>query len=162
MTTASKTAAPAIHDSFTLKRQLAASPAAVFRAWADPAARTVWSAPSAAVEIVYDAADFRVGGRDVVRCIEPGTPVFTAEVLYHDIVEDHRIVFAESVSRGDERMAAALISVEILASGEGTAMTVTLQLVSLDSEGMGSNYRFGWTAALDNLQTWVTQAGGRA
>ncbi|WP_339748302.1 SRPBCC domain-containing protein [uncultured Maricaulis sp.] len=157
-------AAPASHESFTLTRQMAAPPAVVFRAWADPAARTVWSAPSAAVEIVYDAADFRLGGCDVVRCVEPDMPVFAAEVCYHDIVEDRRIIFAESVSRGDERMAAALISVEIVAEGEGSTLTVTLQLVSLDIEGMGSNYRLGWTAALDNLQIWVNEAGagGRA
>lgn len=157
-------AAPAIHESFTLTRQMTATPAAVFRAWVDPAARTLWSAPSAAVKIIYDGADFRVGGCDVVRCIEPGSPVFTAEVCYHDIVADRRIIFAESVSRDDERMAAALISVEIIAEGEGCSLIVTLQLVSLDTEGMGSNYRLGWTAALDNLQIWVMEAGagGRA
>ena len=56
------------HDTIRMERTYRASPERVFDAWRDVAARLRWSRPSPHVEIVYDKAEFRVGGEDVTRC----------------------------------------------------------------------------------------------
>lgn len=139
------------HATLVVERTYGATPARVFRAWEDVEARRRWSAPADTIRIVYEAADFREGGRDVSRCIEPGVEDYVAVVHYIDIRRDQRLVFAEDVSHGGKRVAAALISVEIEAAGAGTRLLLTLQIASFDGAGMEQGYQFGWSSALDNL-----------
>jgi uncharacterized protein YndB with AHSA1/START domain len=134
-----------------MERTYNAARARVFKAWADVDVRTRWSTPAAHMSIIYEAADFRVGGRDVSRCIEPGTADYVANVYYLDIRDDQRIVFAEDVSHGDRRQSAALISVELTSKGDATHLLLTMQIASFDDTGMEAGYQMGWNAALDNL-----------
>jgi uncharacterized protein YndB with AHSA1/START domain len=139
------------HATIVMERTYKASPARVFGAWADAEARKRWSAPTDAIRIEYEKAEFREGGRDVVRCIEPGNADYVAQVHYLDIRRDRRIVFAEEVSNGEARVSAALISVELAAKDETTHLLLTVQIASFDGSEMESGYQFGWGAALDNL-----------
>lgn len=107
--------------------------------------------PADTIRVVYEAADFREGGRDVSRCIEPGEKDYIATVVYLDIRRDQRIVFAEDVQHGDARVAAALITVELSPAVSGTRLLLTMQIASFDGAGMEQGYQFGWSAALDNL-----------
>lgn len=73
-------------ETVVMERTYRASPARVFKAWGDVEARTRWSIPSPDVIIVYDKADFRVGGVDDSRCGAPkgGTRlVFTEQGAYY-------------------------------------------------------------------------------
>jgi uncharacterized protein YndB with AHSA1/START domain len=139
------------HATIVMERIYNASPARVFHAWADADAKARWSAPTADVVIKYEAADFREGGRDVVRCIEPNSADYVATVHYLDLRTDRRIVFAEDVANGATRVSAALISIELTPSGAGTHLLLTLQIASFDGANMEQGYEFGWAAALDNL-----------
>lgn len=140
-----------VHATLFMERTYNASPARVFAAWESAEARARWSAPTPDIVIRYEQAEFREGGRDVVHCIEPGKADFTAVVHYLDIRRDRRIVFAEAVSNGAQRVSAALISVELSPAGAGTRLALTIQIASLDGAGMEEAYREGWTAAIDNL-----------
>jgi uncharacterized protein YndB with AHSA1/START domain len=139
------------HATLVMERTYNATPARVFAAWADVDARRRWSAPADNIRIEYEAADFREGGRDISRCIEPGNDDYVATVNYLDIREDQRIVFAEDVTHANKRVSAALISVELSAKNGATALSLTLQIASFDEAGMEAGYQFGWSAALDNL-----------
>jgi uncharacterized protein YndB with AHSA1/START domain len=139
------------HATIVMERTYNASPPRVFAAWESPEARARWSAPTPDITIRYEEADFREGGRDVVRCIEPGGADFVAHVHYLDIRQDRRLVFAEAVSNGSLRVSAALISVELSQAGAGTRLALTLQIASFDGSGMEAGYQEGWSAALDNL-----------
>jgi len=139
------------HATIVMDRTYNASPARVFNAWHDLEARKRWSAPADSVRIEYEAADFREGGKDVSRCIEPGNADYVATVVYIDIREDQRIVFAEDVVHGDKRVSAALISVALTPQGDATRLALTMQIASFDDAGMEAGYQFGWSAALDNL-----------
>jgi len=134
-----------------MERTYNATPQRVFAAWANVAARQRWSAPADNIRIEYKEADFREGGRDVSRCIEPGNADYVATVNYLDIRADRRIVFAEDVVHGNVRVSAALISVELTPQGDATHLALTLQIASFDGAGMEQGYQFGWSAALDNL-----------
>ncbi|WP_395647596.1 SRPBCC family protein [Terricaulis sp.] len=139
------------HTTMVMERTYKASPERVFRAWADAEARARWGAPAPHIQIVYEAADFRVGGQDVSRCIEPGTADYVANVYYLDICENVRIVFAENVMHGERRQSAALISVELSPERDATRLRLTMQIASFDDTGMEAGYDQGWSAALDNL-----------
>ncbi|MGH6952217.1 MAG: SRPBCC domain-containing protein, partial [Vitreimonas sp.] len=139
------------HATLVMERTYNASPQRVFAAWADVEARKRWSAPAEDIRIEYEAADFREGGRDVSRCIEPGNADYVATVNYLDIRRDSRIVFSEDVVHGDKRVSAALISVELVGQADTTRLMLTLQIASFDESGMEAGYQFGWSSALDNL-----------
>lgn len=139
------------HATLVMERTYNASPTRVFHAWADAEAKARWSAPTPNIVIKYDEADFREGGRDVVHCIEPGKADYIAVVHYLDLRSDRRIVFAEAVSNGVERVSAALISIQLTPQGAGTHLNLTMQIASFDGSNMEEGYQFGWAAALDNL-----------
>lgn len=139
------------HATIVMERTYNASPQRVFNAWADVEARKRWSAPAENIRIEYEAADFREGGRDVSRCIEPGNEDYVATVNYIDIKRDRRIAFVEDIAHGARRVSAALISVELTASSGATHLLLTMQIASFDGANMEQGYQFGWNAALDNL-----------
>jgi len=139
------------HTTMIMERTYNASATRVFKAWADVDARARWSTPASHMRIDYETADFRVGGQDISRCIEPGTADYVATVYYLDIRDDVRIVFAENVAHGGKRQSAALISVELTPKGDATHLLLTMQIASFDDTGMEAGYEQGWNAALDNL-----------
>jgi uncharacterized protein YndB with AHSA1/START domain len=145
------------HATIVMERTYSASPARVYRAWSDIEARKRWSTPTENIRIEYEAADFREGGRDVSRCIEPGNEDYVAVVNYIDLTRDQRIVFAEDVSHGAKRVSAALICVEISPAGAGARLLLTMQIASFDGANMEQGYQFGWNAALDNLAKEFSQ-----
>ena len=145
------------HATIVMDRTYNASPARVFKAWSDVEARKRWSAPTDNIRIKYEAADFREGGKDVSRCIEPGNADYVATVVYIDIRVVQRIVFAEDVVHGNTRVSAALISMTLSPSGDATNLSLTLQIASFDDAGMEAGYQFGWSAALDNLAKELAQ-----
>lgn len=139
------------HDTIVMERIYNASPARVFAAWRDVEARKRWSRPSPDVEIVYDKAEFRVGGEDVTRCGSAGDLRFSAIVTYMEITPDTRIVFAERVAESGVSKAASMIDVSLEPQGKQTRMIVTMQVAAYDTPDMLDGYRQGWTPALDNL-----------
>lgn len=147
-----------MHATIVMERSYGAAPARVFAAWADVEARKRWSAPAENIGIEYEAADFREGGRDVSRCIEPGNEDYVAAVTYIDIKRDQRIFFVEDIVHGKKRVSAALISVELTPKGAAvTHLLLTMQIASFDDANMEQGYQFGWNAALDNLAKELEQ-----
>ncbi len=139
------------HATIVMERVYNASPARVFAAWENVEARERWSAPSPEIRIKHETADFREGGRDVSRCIEPGKADYVADIVYLDIRRDRRIVFAETVANAGARGSAALISVEITPQDAGARLLLTIQMASFDGVDMAAGYNEGWSAALDTL-----------
>jgi uncharacterized protein YndB with AHSA1/START domain len=139
------------HATIVMERTYNVTPARVYTAWSDIDARKRWSAPADNVRIEYEEADFREGGRDVSRCIEPDNEDYVAAVTYIDIKRDQRIAFVEDVTHGSKRVSAALISVELSPKGDSSHLLLTMQIASFDGSDMQKGYQFGWSAALDNL-----------
>ncbi|GLS29810.1 Uncharacterized conserved protein YndB, AHSA1/START domain [Mesorhizobium albiziae] len=144
-------AAPVNHDTIVLERLYDASPARVFEAFADPEARMRWGAPSSNTGLVYDEADFRVGGLDISRCGPKSNLIYRVETRYHDIVPEQRIISTEIVSEGVNRLSFSLITVQIEAAREGTKLTLTDQIAAFGGASMIEGSRAGFNAALDNL-----------
>jgi uncharacterized protein YndB with AHSA1/START domain len=92
------------HATIALQHSYSASLERVFSEFADPVARALWSAPSHDA-LIYDEADFRVGGKDVFRCGPKGDPKFRGETRYLDIVPNARVGSSETVEVNGRRLA---------------------------------------------------------
>lgn len=139
-------------ETIVLERTYKATPARVFEAWRDPKARERWSKPSDDTGMVYDTADFRVGGEDIARCGPKDDLRFHARVRYLEIAPDQRIVMAETIAEGGTTIAASLIFIDFEPAGQtSTRLTVTMHVAGLDRPDMIEGYREGWEPTLDRL-----------
>jgi uncharacterized protein YndB with AHSA1/START domain len=138
------------HATITLQQLYSAPPERVFAEFADPVARASWSAPSEDA-LIYDEADFRIGGKDVFRCGPKGDAKFRGETRYLDIVPNARVVSSETVDVDGRRLAVALTTLDFEPIGDGTNLKVTIQMVSFAGPDMIHSYESGNKSALKNL-----------
>jgi uncharacterized protein YndB with AHSA1/START domain len=116
------------HSTFCLERTYDASPARVFAAWAEPAAKARWMVGEAAEHHL----DFRIGGRELARGGPEGGPVMTFETFYREIVPDERIVYSSTMSAGDTVTTVSLTSVEFVPAADRTRLVLTEHGAYLD------------------------------
>jgi uncharacterized protein YndB with AHSA1/START domain len=145
------------HTTIMLERSYDASPDRVFTAFADATARAEWAVPDEPVVLVYDRADFRVGGTDLSRCGPKHDMMFVAETLYLDIVPGQRIVSVETVSKHGTRLSVSLVTADIQPEGRGTRLVLTDQIVALDDPDILKSHEQGYSGALDNLAGWLAR-----
>jgi uncharacterized protein YndB with AHSA1/START domain len=144
------------HATVTLEHSYSAPVERVFSEFADPVARACWSAPSKD-ELVYDEADFQIGGKDVFRCGTKGDLKFRGETHYLDIVPNARVVSSETVDVDGQRLAAALTTLDFESTESGTNLKVTIQVVSFVGPDMILSYESGNKSALKNLSLHLTK-----
>jgi len=138
------------HAIINLEQSYEAPVERVFSEFADPTARVRWSAPSGDT-LVYDSAEFREGGGDVFRCGPPNDLRFRGETTYHVIVPNRCVVSTEILIEGGKCLAVALNTLSFEATGEGTTLKVTVQLVSFVGRGVVEGYESGNKGALEGL-----------
>jgi uncharacterized protein YndB with AHSA1/START domain len=144
------------HATVTLEHSYSAPVERVFSEFADPVARARWSATSND-ELVYDEADFQIGGKDVFRCGPKGDLKFRGETHYLDIVPNARVVSSETVDVDGQRLAAALTTLDFEPTESGTNLKVTIQVVSFVGPDMIRSYESGNKSALKNLSLHLTK-----
>lgn len=141
-----------VHDHFTIERVYPAAPARVFRAWADAESKARWFVGPGQWQQHKREFDFRVGGREVVIGQIPGQAVahhFLA--VYHDIVENQRIVYSYHMLAGETPISVSLATVQIEPEGRGTKLRFTEQCAFLDDFEDGGGREEGTRYLLDNL-----------
>jgi uncharacterized protein YndB with AHSA1/START domain len=145
------TANEILHDTIIFERSFDAPIASVFAAFADPAARAKWGAPSDTAAIVYDETNFATGGRDLFRCGASNDLKYHGETRYLHIVPERQIVSSETIDADGKRLSASLTTVQLASKGAQTKLTLTVQVAAFDGRDMIEGTRFGHTAALANL-----------
>lgn len=115
------------HFTFALERRIAASPAAVFRAWSDAEAKSRWFAGSDNWKQTIRDFDFRVGGAERLagEWRDGKTSDFIA--LYRDIIPNERIVYVYDMYVNGQKISVSLATIEIAPEGSGATMKVTEQ-----------------------------------
>jgi uncharacterized protein YndB with AHSA1/START domain len=136
--------------TLTFTRQVAAPVATLWQVWTAPAARAIWSAPAPSVTVDYLEADTRVGGREVSLCHVAGQPDIRCDAGWLVLQPERHSVSFEVISSEGVTRSAALVTADLAADGEGSRLTVTVQLSSL-AEDMAAGYRQGFDGGLDNL-----------
>jgi uncharacterized protein YndB with AHSA1/START domain len=141
------------HDTFAIERRYDASPARVFAAFANKAAKARWFAGPDEGGELERTMDFRVGGREILKGRWHSGMVSTFEAVYHDIVPDERIVYTYTMHLDARKISVSLATIEFKAAGTGTRLLVTEQGAFLDGyEDKGSReHGTGWL--LDKLRS---------
>ena len=111
-------------STFVLEREYRVEPARVFAAFADREQKAKWfGGPDEQPDLVWET-DFREGGREFnSSTFEGQTHVF--EAVYHDIVQDVRIVYSYVMRAGDVKLSASLTSIELEPTDTGTRLVMT-------------------------------------
>jgi len=151
--------APVNHETLVFERRYEAAAERVFQAFANPEARMRWGAPSPNAGLVYDAADFRVGGVDIGRCGPRINMIYAIEVRYLDIVPAERIIWTEAVSEGGNPLSFSMITTLFQPDGSHTLLSITDQIVAFGGPRMIAGSREGFSAALDNLHAELRRSG---
>jgi|CXWL01.1.fsa_nt_gi uncharacterized protein YndB with AHSA1/START domain len=142
------------HDTIVVARTYDATAQRVFAAWADAAALGRWYLPGDAgwtSRVV--AHEFRVGGRKQLTFGPKGGPLYSEDCRYEDIVENWRICFAMTISRGSVRITTSMVTVELFPEGARTRVKVTDQCAALDGGDTAADRERGWGETLDKLPT---------
>lgn len=146
------------HDTLVFDRRMPAAPLQVWQAWTDPGLRAAWAAPTPDVTVEFLQADTRPGGMEVSLCKVAGQPDIRCEVSWLVLDPGRRTVNTEAVSQDGRTLSIALVTAEVAAEGEGTALRVTVQLAGLAGD-MAGGYRAGFDAGLGNLAATADSTG---
>jgi uncharacterized protein YndB with AHSA1/START domain len=69
--------------------------------------------------------DFREGGREYNSGQHESGATHTFDAIYHDIVENERIVYSYVMYADGNKLSASLATVELEPAGDGTLVTIT-------------------------------------
>jgi uncharacterized protein YndB with AHSA1/START domain len=138
------------HATFVVERTYDTSPARVFAAWSEPAAKARWFGDGDEEAGEYEL-DFRVGGREYSRGGAPDGEVYAYEARYQDIVPEERIVYTYDMHRHETRISVSLATVELKPEGAGTRLIYTEQGAFLDGEDKPEYREQGTGSLLDAL-----------
>ena len=139
------------HATFTLERTYDATPAKVFKAFADPAIKRRWFVEGEGWEVEEFAGEFKVGGVERSRFRFRGGAPVRNDTTYHDIVPNERIIFAYTMTIGDNRISSSLATLQFKPAGSGTQLIFTEQGAFLDGLDTAGPREGGWKELLDAL-----------
>lgn len=121
--------------NFEIERIYKASPSRVFAAWKDPVKKRRWFIEGEGFVIDSYEIDFREGGFERSRFRHGDGPPMTNDTVFHDIVEDRRIVASYGMTLGGKRFSVSLATLEIEPHGPGTRLRYTEQGAYFESGG---------------------------
>jgi uncharacterized protein YndB with AHSA1/START domain len=143
------------HGTVVVEQMLNVPVARVYGAFADPKERVRWGAPSDSAAFIYDAADFRVGGIDLIRCGAKDDPRYRVEVRYIDIVDERRVVWTETIREPDTMLATNITTLEFMPQGQRTRLKVTVQVTSFVGVSMIQNTQAGHEGSLASMARYL-------
>jgi len=147
-----------VHGTFTIERVYDASPARVFKAWSDPAAKARWFGGPGWQELER-AMDFKVGGRERLSGRHATGRVSTFDSLYHNIVANERIIYSYGMELNGKPISVSLATVTFKPEGAGTRLVFTEQAAFLDDFDDGGGRERGTNILLDQLGAELQRQG---
>ena len=137
---------------FTIERVLNASPARVFAAYSSLEAKGAWFKAPADIETLDRDFDFRVGGKERFRARWPDGKITDFRAVYHDIVENERIILVYDMFHNDDKLSVSLLTLEFTGEGDKTRLVHTEQGSYLSGgEEAVKGREHGTTWHIDNL-----------
>ncbi|HZP19083.1 MAG TPA: SRPBCC family protein [Bauldia sp.] len=141
----------AVHSTFVIERTYPASPAKVFKAFADKEAKEKWFGGPPEWGPEQHQMDFRVGGMETSTGGPKGGPVIAFRAIYLDIVPNERLIYAYDMDIDGKRISASLATIEITPEGRGTHLKITEQGAYLDGHDDAGKREHGTRELLDKL-----------
>lgn len=145
------------HATFVIERVYDASPARVFKAFADPAAKRRWFAEGEGWEIEKFETDFRVGGFERSRFRFQGGGPITNDTIFQNIVPNERIIIAYWMTIDGNPISASQATMEFRKEGAGTRLVFTEQGAYLDGYDNVDQREAGMRELLEALEKELTR-----
>ena len=140
------------HSSFTIERAYPVSPARMYAAWSEPAAKAKWfCGPRDAWTPIERTMDFRVGGHERVEGRFASGMVSRFACYYQDIVPGERIVYSYTMHIDGKPISVSVACIELKPKGNGTQLTITEHGVFLDEYDDAGSREQGTRALLEQL-----------
>jgi uncharacterized protein YndB with AHSA1/START domain len=140
-----------VHAIFSLERVYDASPALVFRALSDQAAKARWFEGGDGWTVLEREMDVRPGGRERVKGRWPSGLVTTFDAVYFDVVPDRRLVYSYEMRLDARKISVSLATLELAPAGAGTRLKLTEQGAFLDGYDDKGSREHGTGLLLDRL-----------
>jgi uncharacterized protein YndB with AHSA1/START domain len=119
------------HNTFQLTREYPVPPATVFAHFSDETLKRKWFGGDEGWTELGHEMDFRVGGAeyDEGRFEGGDSGSFTSrfDAVYHDIVEDQRLVYSYDMHVNGVHLSVSVASIELTPTAGGTLLTLTEQ-----------------------------------
>ena len=142
--------------TLTMVREFEAPPAAVFRAWTDPALIPLWFAPAPVTTPVAEV-DLRVGGSNYIVMRLPDGTEMPSRGVYLEVDPGKRLVVTDAYTTAwvpsEKPFITIIIDLEEIAPGR-TRATYTVRHWSAEDRKMHEEMGFetGWGQCADQLQ----------
>ena len=120
------------HRTFTIERVLKADLACAWAAWSEEDAKRRWMACDDYMVREQYTLDFRIGGREINRLVDPQGVVHHFEGYYLDIVDQVRLIYAYTMFLDDTKLSASIATVEFRPRSADTLMIYTEQIAFLN------------------------------
>jgi uncharacterized protein YndB with AHSA1/START domain len=141
-----------VHATFHLERVYDATPARVFAALTTVEGKAAWfSGDDGRWELIERTMDVRPGGRERLKGKWAGGDVTDFQAVYHDVVENERLVYAYDMFHNDRKLSVSLATFELKPEGSGTRLTLTEQGAFLDGYDDAGSREHGTNILLDRL-----------
>jgi uncharacterized protein YndB with AHSA1/START domain len=131
------------HATFVIDRHFDATPAQVFKAFAEESAKSMWFGGGGADwDLIDRKFEFRVGGHERLAAQWKSGRKTEFDAYYHNIVPNERIVYAYHMHMDDRLISVSLATIELVPDGDRTRMKMTEQGAFLDGyDDAGSRER---------------------
>ena len=145
-----------VHQAtFLIERKLSTPVAEVFRSLTALDAKRLWQIDSENWQTFEFSVDARGGGREVWRGRTVDGPEIRTSVLYLDVVENERIIFAYETFAGDRKLSVSLAIVELQVQEAGTHLRYTEHGVFFDHAGSAKYREDAMTRLMGALETYL-------
>ena len=141
----------AAHAMFTVERVFKATPAQVFHALTDEAAKARWFAGGEGYSLVKREMDVRPGGREYVQGRWSSGMVSTFDAVYFDVVPNRRLVYAYEMHLNERKISVSLATLELEPTAVGTRLKMTEQGAFVDGYEDGGGREHGTRLLLEQL-----------
>jgi uncharacterized protein YndB with AHSA1/START domain len=138
------------YGQFVIERVLPQAPARVFAAWADFEKKKRWFGDWH--NVLEHTQDFRVGGRALWRGRNDDGVLHQNDTVFHDIVDNERIVNSYTMTLDERRISVSLQTLEFAPVAGGTKLTLTESGVFLDGYDGAEDRVRGTNWLLDHLE----------
>lgn len=144
--------AHAVHDSFRIERQLAASPERVWAALTQVDAKSRWFGGSPSEwEVLERTMDVRPGGRERQRGRWTTGRITCFDAVYFDVVPNQRLIYTYDLYINDQKISVSLATFELYPHAGGTRMVFSEQGVFIDGYEDGGARERGSAMLMDKL-----------